>query len=381
MYATSIVKRTILSAIVSVMFIASTEAQQYLDYQLRLEPVWSRVADALGEIGSVESVEFSPDGKHIISGTKYDNSVIMWRTSDGTELWRKYAAQEIERVGWSADGKYVAAASEDFLVTVYEAMSGEVVHTLKHTQGIDGLTWSNKGSMLVSGEEKITAKDGSIKGMIRVYDMPSGKEIKTLDFGNTVNELFFSADDQYLLAVGHGAVKVYKVSDWSLMQTLEPEYSTIFTSGVFSPDAKHVFAVGQGGTSRGNAYLWEWQSGKLLKAFNHTGKKIESVSWHPNGRYIAHAGHDPYIYVYRVADILQFGNDAIPVAHKTWAGDHAEYIDFNADGSFLVSAHQNGLIKLWVWMSEDSDTNARRHDYIREQQEKAQSSTDQKDQP
>ncbi len=120
-------------------------AQQYLDYQLRLEPVWSRIADALGELGSVESVEFSPDGKYIISGTKYDNSVIMWRTSDGTELWRQYAAEEIERVGWSADGQYVAAGSEDYLVTVYDAASGEVTKTLKQNRGIDGLTWSQQG--------------------------------------------------------------------------------------------------------------------------------------------------------------------------------------------------------------------------------------------
>lgn len=347
----------------------SAQAQQYLDYQLRLEPVWSRVADALGEPGSVESAEFSPDGKHIVSGTKYDYSVVMWRTSDGTELWRKYAKEEVERVGWSADGKFVAAASEDFLVTVYDSETGEVQHELKHTQGIDGLTWSNEGSLLVTGEEKSKAADGSEQGLIRVYDMPSGKEIQTLNHGNTVNELFFSKDDQYLLAVGHGAIKIYKTSDWSLQQTLAPDYFTVFTSGNFSPDAKYVLAVGQGGTSRGNTYLWEWESGKLVKMFNHTGKKIESINWHPNGQYIAHAGHDPYIYVYRLGDILEHGNDAIPIAHRVWAGDHAEYIDFNADGSFLVSAHQNGLIKLWVWMSEDSGLNARRHQMIKEKQE------------
>ena len=365
-------KRVTFSLLSAFVLFSSASAQPYLDYQLRLEPVWSRVADALGEIGSVESAEFSPDGKYIISGTKYDNSVIMWRTSDGTELWRKYAAQEVERVGWSADGQYVAAASEDFLVTVYKAQSGDIVHQLKHTQGIDGLTWSNQGSLLVSGEEKTTGEDGTTHGMIRVYDMPAGKETKTIDFGNTVNELFFSQDDQYLLAVGHGAVKVYKTADWSLQQTLKPDYFTIFTSGGFSPDARHVIAVGQGGTSRGNTYLWEWQSGELLKMFNHTGKKIESIAWHPNGQYVAHAGHDPYIYVYRVGDILKFGNDAIPVAHRTWAGDHAEYIDFNADGSFLVSAHQNGLIKLWVWMGEDAEVNARRHQQVKQQQDKAQ---------
>ena len=91
----------------------------------------------------------------------------------------------------------------------------------------------------------------------------------------------------------------------------------------------------------------------------------------PGGQYIAHAGHDPYIYVYRLADILAHANDAIPVAHKVWAGDHAEYIDFNADGSFLSSAHQNGLIKLWVWMGEDPAINARRHEWVRSQQRDA----------
>lgn len=100
--------------------------------------------------------------------------------------------------------------------------------------------------------------------------------------------------------------------------------------------------------------------------------KIESISWHPNGAYIAHAGHDPYIYVYRLGDVLKFSNDNIPVAHRMWAGDHAEYIDFNSDSSFLVSAHQNGLIKLWVWMGEDPELNSNRHSWIKGQQSDSQ---------
>jgi WD40 repeat protein len=64
----------------------SAAAQQYMNHQLRLEPVWAVVADAFGEPGSVESVEFSPDGKYLVSGTKFDNSVMKWRTSDGAEL-------------------------------------------------------------------------------------------------------------------------------------------------------------------------------------------------------------------------------------------------------------------------------------------------------
>ena len=61
--------------------------------QVRLTPVWSRVADINGEYGSIESAEFSPDGNRIVSGSKFDNQVIMWRTSDGMELWRATVAQ------------------------------------------------------------------------------------------------------------------------------------------------------------------------------------------------------------------------------------------------------------------------------------------------
>ena len=341
-------------------------AQPYRDYQLRLEPVWSRVADALGEAGSVESAEFSLDGKYIVSGTKFDNAVIMWRTSDGTELWRQYTQLEVERVGWSADGRYVASCSEDYLVTLFDAKTGEVLKTLPHKNGIDGLTWSNTGSLLVSGEEETKKKDGSSQGFIRVFDMPSGKEIKTIDFGSTVNELFFSSDDQYLLATGHGGLKVYNTNDWSLAQTLEADTYLKFITGVFSPSDEMVFA----GAGNGQLFLWNWQTGKLVKKFSHTGRKIETVSWHPNGDYVAFAGHDPYIRVYRVKEIMSYKNDRIPLAHKVWAGDHAEYIDFNADGSFLVSAHQNGLIKLWAWMGEDPALNEKRHKGVKENQKK-----------
>ena len=349
--------------------IVGTAQQNLLDYQLRLEPVWSRVADALGEPGSVESAEFSPDGKYIVSGTKYDNSVIMWRTSDGTELWRAYAAQEIERVGWSSDNQYVAACSEDFLTTVYKSNTGEIVKKINHSQGIDGLIWSNNSMLLATGEEFTTDKKGDKHGYIQVFDFSNnGKEIAKIDYGSTVNELFFSGDDEYLLAVGHAGVKVYNTSDWSLVRELFTEEEVIFTAAGFSPDGKYIVAA-QNKPVRGTIHVIDWQKGKIRKSFSHLGRKIETVAWHPNGDYILFTGHSPYIFTYRVSDILNYSVDQIRTAAQAWAGDHAEYIDFNKDGSFLVSAHQNGLIKLWVWMGEDPDLNKNRHRGVKQVQD------------
>ncbi|GAA4273700.1 hypothetical protein U6A24_02815 [Aquimarina gracilis] len=345
-----------------------TFAQQpYLDYQLRLEPVWSRVADALGEPGSVESAEFSPNGKFIVSGTKYDYSVVMWRTSDGAELWRAYHPAEIERVGWSSDNKYVAACSEDFKTTIYEAETGKVVETLEHNQGIDGLIWSNNSMLLATGEEYSYNKDGKKQGFLRVYDMNTRKEVANIDYGSTINELFFTEDDQYIIALGHAGVKVYNTSDWSLEKEFFTNENVVFTAGGFSPDGEYIIAA-QNKPVKGTIHLIDWKKGKIKKSFSHMGKKIETVAWHPNGQYIAFTGHDPHIFLYRVSDIKGYSVDQIRIAAQVWAGDHAEYIDFNKDGSFLVSAHQNGLIKLWTWMGEDPNLNKNRHKGIKKDQ-------------
>ncbi|WP_378320586.1 WD40 repeat domain-containing protein [Aquimarina celericrescens] len=341
--------------------------QHYLDYQLRLEPVWSRVADALGEPGSVESAEFSPNGKFIVSGTKYDYSVVMWRTSDGAELWRAYHPAEIERVGWSSDNQYVAACSEDFKTTIYEARTGKVVETIQHNQGIDGLIWSNNSMLLATGEEYSYDKGGKKQGFLGIYDMQKRKEVAKINYGSTINELFFTEDDKYIVAIGHAGVKVYNTSNWSLEKELFTESDVIFTAGGFSPDGKWIIAA-QNKPVKGTIHLIDWKKGKINKSFSHMGKKIETVSWHPNGEYIAFTGHDPHIFIYRVSDIKDYSVDQIRIAAQVWAGDHAEYIDFNKDGSFLVSAHQNGLIKLWAWMGEDPNLNKNRHKGIKKDQ-------------
>ncbi len=257
-------------------------------------------------------------------------------------------------------------------MTINDAKTGENIKEIKHNDGIDGLIWSNKGSVLVSGEEKSKDKKGNEVGYVRVFDMPEGKEIATLNYGSTVNEVFFTEDDKYLLAAGHVGVKVYETENWSLVQELQLDPPGGFTSAMFSPDGKYIVAAANSPV-KGTIVVWDWEKGKTKRVFTHLGRKVESVTWHPNGDYILFVGHDPYIYTYRVSDIFGYKNDRIRVASKVWAGDHAEYIDFNKDGSFLVSSHQNGLIKLWVWMGEDPGLNDKRHKGVKEIQSKAMS--------
>ncbi|GAB5476097.1 MAG: hypothetical protein Mars2KO_41960 [Maribacter sp.] len=338
--------------------------------QLRLKPIWERVADVYGEAGSVESVEFSPNGRYIVSGTKFDNSVIMWRTSDGMELWRAYAAEEIERVAFSPDGKFVASVSEDYLITVYDAKTGAVTKKIELESAADGLAWGNSKNILISGQERLKGNDGSDKGYVRAYDMDTGKQMYRLEHDHTVNEIQFTRDDSHFLsAATDGSVKVWKTEDGTLVKKLQPEPNSKFkfVCANFSPDSKHVVASG----FEGDIFVWEIESGKLIREFNTSGRKIETVTFTPDGKYILTAGNDPYIRMYRSDQVLDRNLKKVPIIYAVHANDQAEYMDFNSDGSFLVSAHQDGIIRLWVFMGEDAALNQKRHENVKKSQSDA----------
>ena len=334
----------------------------YAGDKLGLTLVWTRVADVNGEAGSVESAEFSPDGRFVVTGSKFDNQVIMWRTSDGAELWRQTVNEEIERVGWSPDGQWVASVSEDFLLRLFRASDGKLDWTYEHTQGIDALTWSHHGKWLTTGEEE--ADDGQYK--VRVFEMPKKRLLHTVNHTGDVNCVHYSPDDQYLLSAGGTEVRIWRTSNMSLVQTLEGRTGYTLVTARFSPDGELIAASGNGGY----VYVWRWEEGSLLKGFNQTGKKIEVVEWTPDGQYLLTAGHDPYIRLIRRAD-LSIKPKEIPVAHMAYAMDNAEYMHFNADGSMLVSAHQDGMVRLWVFMSEDPTVSQRRHEEVKKRQKAA----------
>ncbi len=116
--------------------------------QLNLLLVWQRVADFNGEQGSVESAEFSPDGKLVATCSKYSNEIKVWRMDDGALVWGQTVESEQERAGFSPDGKMLATGGEDALLRVWDVRDGKLLKTFPHDQSIDALAWSHDGRML-----------------------------------------------------------------------------------------------------------------------------------------------------------------------------------------------------------------------------------------
>ncbi len=321
-----------------------------------LQPLWTRLGDINGEIGAVESAEFSPDGKLIVSGGKYDNSLVLWRTLDGTVAWRRELDDEVERAGFSPDGRYVVSAGEDETLKLWDVDSGDLLKSIPLDAAVDGMAFTPDGKMLVTGKE-----GGVVQGW-SFPDMELKRSIKVL---GTVNSVTFTRDGKLMALAGHpNHVWVLRAEDFSIVHTLEgvPDLAAI---SVRIADDKGLVATGQIG---GFISVWDLASGDLVSRFNHTGYKVEAVCWTNDGNYLLAAGHDEHIRVVRTVD---FGMENIPVAHLSPPAGRTEYLEFSPNGGSLVSAHEDGTVRLWLWKSGDLDINIKHHYELKKRRQAA----------
>ncbi|MEE4538218.1 MAG: PQQ-binding-like beta-propeller repeat protein, partial [Erythrobacter sp.] len=345
------------------------------DGTLALNHVWSSLADVNGELGSVESAEFDPASTRIVTGTKFDNTVRVFRVTDGTQIWSRTVPQEIERVAWTRDGARVMSVSEDGLMRVFDAETGEVLARHQHDNGIDGLTVSHDGRFVVSGQERV---DG--EGVLRVFDGQGDNLLAALPFPGTVNEVDFSSDDTMLAAVGDHTARIYEVRgddpgqwpvrhEWTLPKDAGPyKDDLIYINTKFSP-AGDMLAVG---AAYGYVYLYDTRSGTLLRAMQKSAEKTETVAWTSEGKHLLVAGNGMSIDVFRTEDILNEdyeNSEQIPLALRVPVTDALEYMDFNEMGTLLTTAHQDGTVQLWTFMSDDPTINERQHRKVRREQD------------
>jgi WD40 repeat protein len=349
-WATAVAVAALLCGAVIGPVAARAQGQAFQSGGPHLRLVWARVADHNGELGSVECAEFSPDGRHVATATKYSNEIAVWRVADGALVWSLKVAQEVERVMFSPDGRWLAAGGEDDLLRLFNASDGKLLSSHRHTSAIDSLRWSPDGKLLAAGEEA---------GKIRLWQMPAGKELKVVDVGAeaAVNEIDFSSDGQFMTAAGNSReIRVWRTSDWTVVRTLKDKAELPTIAARISADGRFLAAGGRDG----HILVWNFADGTLAKRINFTGRKIETVCFTPDGQYLLFAGHDQHIRVLRAGDWAS--------VFLSEPADHMEYLSFSRNGSFLASAHQDGLVRLWVWMRGDPNLNKRLHEELMKRQ-------------
>jgi WD40 repeat protein len=230
-------------------------------------------------------------------------------------------------VAFSPDGKTLASGSYDTTIKLWEVGSGRELRTLSGTSSISSLAFSPDGKTLASGSGDLLSHDNTIM----LWEVESGRELRTLSrHSGKVFSLAFSPDGKTLASGSlDKTIKLWDVESGREMRTLN-------TDGVFvafSPDGKTL-----AGDSGDTIKLWDVTSGIELRTLKGQSNAVWSVAFSPDGKTLA-SGSETQIKLWDVTKGREL---------RRLTGHSSEVLSvaFSPDGKMLASCSET-QIKLW----------------------------------
>jgi WD40 repeat protein len=122
-------------------------------------PLGSILFTYRGHTDRVTTVDWSPDGKHIASGS-LDKTVQVWdaennQASSHPFIYRGHIAS-VTTVAWSHDSKRIASGSEDMTAQVWDTLGGSALIYRGHRATVTAVSWSSDGKHIASSSFDIT---------------------------------------------------------------------------------------------------------------------------------------------------------------------------------------------------------------------------------
>ena len=281
-----------------------------------------------GHGGPVYSVNFSRNGKTLVSGSG-DKTIILWDVETGEKLHTFEGHNgPVYSVNFSYDGKTLVSGSGDKTIKLWNVEKPQEIRTLKgHNSRVRSVNFSPNGKTLVSG---------SWDNTIKLWNESTGQEILTLKgHEGPVWSVNFSPDEGKTLVSGSddGTIKLWNVE---IVQTLKG-HDDLVNSVEFSPDeGKTLVSSSDDGTIK----LWDVKTGEEIRTLKGNDYPVRSVNFSPDGNTLVSGSDDKTIILWDV---------------KTGKKIHTfeehnglvRSVNFSPNGETLVSGSWDGTIKLW----------------------------------
>lgn len=135
------------------------------------------------------SVDWNPDGTRLVTGSTYDNLIIIQDVATRQELMTLTGATAFTyNVDWSPSGNRIVAAGSDNIARVWDASSGQLLLSLT-VPNLTDARWSPDGQKLATT---------SLDGIIQVWDITTGYQLDSLTSSAAVYTVAWSPDGQKL---------------------------------------------------------------------------------------------------------------------------------------------------------------------------------------
>ena len=283
----------------------------------------------------VNSVELSPNGKKLLSGSD-DNVTRFWDMESGGVLNTISDSGDLTR--FARDGGQVLSRNSD---TIQLWASGRVVRTFKgKSKAIESFTLSTDGARIVSG-------GFGFDSYLELWDLGSGNLLRSLQgHANTIDSVAFSPDGHRMLSADiNGPVKIWDTFTGRLAYSFEPFGDWGVRSSTFSSDGKLALLGGSGNGTNNDEYangliLVETGRWRTVRKFAGHSNAVISVALSKDGRYALSGSYDNTIKLWDVSTGRQI---------RTFKGHSSAVssVAFSLDGLRVISGSLDTTIKVW----------------------------------
>jgi WD40 repeat protein/tRNA A-37 threonylcarbamoyl transferase component Bud32 len=262
-------------------------------------------------------VALSPNGQRL--AVTFEGIVEIWDVATGTRFRTLPGhTRPIFCMAFSPDGKTLASGSGDKTVKLWDAPSGKEVRTFPgHNVGVCSVAFSPNGLLLASAD---------FGGTVRVWKVSTRKERLSWNAGG--NKLAFSPDGMHLAAADSikGLVRVWNINTGREIVNFQTRQSVV-SSMAFSPEGLRLAVLGDHGVE-----VREIAAGKELFTFRIPGTLLAiSPDW------LQIAGYrDKSLQMFYMASGALKG-------HGAWV----ESAIFSPDGLYLASGSLDKTVRVW----------------------------------
>lgn len=316
----------------------------------------------------VAAVSFSPDGSSFVSSDEYGN--MKWRqASDGrlkNEVSSEIDQDAIKDIRFTSDRKSLAIFDNYDLIHLIDPVTGkkkkiidpdpivpsiamrptgEVVLSGRDRQVRDGTTnqpifafaqsLGRAGALEISKDGRLLAAQSEKDGMVRIYEMLTGRSRATIDAGESVGSLIYLllAPNGNTLAIGYREsrlIRLYDTKSGRLLAVLNGASDGEGARMSFSPDGKFIATVNDS-----KIILWEASSGNMKSTIIGHSAMVTSINFSPDGRIIASGDKD---------GVVRLWNAVPDQPMRTLKPSHpnAQTLAFSPDGKILAIAGRPG---------------------------------------
>ncbi|KAF7799805.1 hypothetical protein EIP86_011047, partial [Pleurotus ostreatoroseus] len=244
-------------------------------------------------------------------------------------------------ISFSPDGEYIATGGLDRDICIWRVASHKKVTTARgHTGRILSLAYSLDGSRIVSGSDDHT---------IRVWDAQTGQALAQSSGAHSdlIWSVKFSPNGHFLLSSSRDrTMRVLDASTVTPVGMAGHDWSDYFLCASFSPDHDGTFIAhaSADGILRvlDSATLTSMANDDDVSAHLFKPKRIFSMAWSPDSRFIATGDKTGLIHIWNVDSgflvATPFQHSSGPIASLT----------YSSNGHFVISVSAyDGSLRIW----------------------------------